>query len=152
MKFFFLFLICYSYCLSDTLIHLGNFGTFQNAVSVSCGREEFVFVSDLSSNLIYKFDFSGKLLSSFGGTGLGENELNQPYSIDATNGLDVIVADCRNNQLKRLDYNLRFIQLFSFNIYNLTAEPSSKIYNPVSVSVLSTGEIFFLFDAGLYRA
>lgn len=152
MRFWILFFILKLTSLSDTLIMVGNYGTFENAVSVSSGREEFIFVSDISLNQIYKFNREGKLLANFGGTGMGENELNEPYSVDATNGLDVLVTDFRNNQLKRLDYDLRFIQLFNFNLYNLMADFSSKIYNPRSVCVIQTGEIFLLCDAGLYKA
>jgi hypothetical protein len=136
----------------DSLQLSGAFGKFQNAVSVSASREEFIFVSDLESNKIYKFSKEGKELASFGGTGLGANELNQPYSIDASNGLDVLVADYQNNRIKRLDINLNFILSFDFNSYNLTAESSRKIYNPRSVVTLSTGDVFVLCDASNYKA
>ncbi|KXK55211.1 MAG: hypothetical protein UZ05_CHB002000646 [Chlorobi bacterium OLB5] len=109
---------------------ISSFGKFQNAVSITTAREEYIFVSDLDANVIYKFSRSGSKLAAFGGAGLGQNELNQPYSIDASNGLDVLVADYQNNRIKRLDINLNFILQFDFNSYNLTAESSKKIYNP----------------------
>lgn len=136
----------------DSLIYLGSFGNFRNAVSISSAREEFIFVSDLESHKILKFSGDGKELASFGGAGLGENELNQPYSVDATNGLDVLVADFQNNQIKRLDINLNFILSFDFNNYNQTAESSAKIYNPRSVMTISTGDIFVICKASGYSA
>lgn len=141
-----------SLAAGDSLLLTGSFGKFQNAVSVSASREEFIFVSDLESNKIYKLSKEGKELASFGGTGLGTNELNQPYSIDASNGLDVLVADYQNNRIKRLDINLNFILSFDFNSYNLTAESSKKIYNPRGVITLSTGDVFVLCDASNYKA
>lgn len=137
---------------ADTLLILNSFGKFQNAVSITTSREEYIFVSDLDANSVYKFSRTGAQLAAFGGAGLGQNELNQPYSIDATNGLDVLVADYQNNRIKRLDINLNFILQFDFNSYNLTAESSMKIYNPSGIMTLSTGEVYVLCDASNYKA
>lgn len=135
----------------NTLIKDASFGKFQNAVSISTAREEFIFVSDLQSNKIYKLDKNGAELASFGGSGMGENELNQPYSIDASNGLDVLVADYQNNKIKRLDINLNYLMAFDFNSYNLTAESTRKIYDPKGILTISSGEVFVLCDASNYR-
>lgn len=137
---------------NDTLVQTGTVGKFRNAVSVSTAREEFIFVSDIDDNTVYKFSRAGKQLAAFGGSGLGQNELNQPYSIDASNGLDVLVADYQNNRIIRLDINLNYILQFDFNAYNLTAESSKKIYNPNGVMTLSTGEVYVLCDATNYKA
>lgn len=131
----------------EGLYFTSDFGKFQDAASISTSREEFIFVSDLGSNKIYKLSAQGIELASFGGVGLGTNELNQPYSIDASNGLDVLVADYQNNRIKRLDINLNFITQFDFNTYNLTAESTDKIYNPKGITTLSTGEVYVLCDA-----
>ena len=141
-----------SLIVNDSLIFNGTFGKFKNAVSISIAREELIFVADLDENKIYKLSKTGAELASFGGTGQGPNELNQPYSIDASNGLDVLVADYQNNRIKRLDINLNYILSFDFNSYNLTAESSKKIYNPNGVMTLSTGEVYVLCDATNYRA
>jgi len=135
----------------NALIKEASFGKFQNAASISTAREEFIFVSDLQSNKIYKLDKNGAELASFGGSGMGENELNQPYSIDASNGLDVLVADYQNNKIKRLDINLNYLMAFDFNSYNLTAESTRKIYDPKGVLTISSGEVFVLCDASNYR-
>lgn len=131
----------------ESLYFESDFGKFQDAVSISTSREEFIFVADLGSNKIYKLSQDGTELASFGGVGLGTNELNQPYSVDASNGLDVLVADYQNNRIKRLDINLNYITQFDFNTYNLTAESSEKIYNPKGITTLSTGEVYVLCDA-----
>jgi len=141
-----------SVIVNDSLVFKGTIGKFKNAVSISTAREEFIFVSDLEDNKIYKLSTMGVELASFGGSGLGQNELNQPYSIDASNGLDVLVADYQNNRIKRLDINLNYILSFDFNSYNLTAESSNKIYNPNGVMTLSTGEVYVLCDATNYKA
>lgn len=137
--------------LTNKLELVSSFGSFQNSVSVSTSREEFIFVSDLDANKIYKLSTEGVTLATFGGTGLGNNELNQPYSVDAGNGLDVLVADYQNNRIKRLDINLNYISQFDFNAYNQTAESQDKIYNPKGTASLSTGEVFTLCDATNYK-
>jgi hypothetical protein len=137
--------------IRNGLVLVSSFGKFRNAVSVSTAREEFVFVSDLETNKIYKFGQDGTELASFGGSGMGENELNQPFSIDASNGLDVLVADYQNNKIKRLDINLNYLLAFDFNSYNLSAESTRKIYNPRSILTLSSGEVFVVCDATNYR-
>ncbi len=153
LSIFYLLLLVMSPLFAQDSLHVtGSFGKFTNAVSISSSREEFVFVSDIAENKIYKIDINGIEKASFGGTGLGNNELNQPYSVDASNGLDVLVADYQNNRINRLDYNLNFLLSFDFNSYNLTAESTRKIYNPRSILTLSSGEIFVLCDASNYKA
>lgn len=150
---FLLFLIypCLAFSQTDSLFAISYFGDFNDAASVSSSRGEFIFVSDIGTNKILKFSKSGNLLSSYGGTGLGKNELNQPVSIDASSGLDVFVSDYLNNRLIRLDNNLNLISSFDFNVYNPGVESSKKIFNPQSLAYLSTGELFVLSEAGNYK-
>jgi len=136
----------------DTLFISSSFGDFTDASSISSSRGEFIFVADAGTNKIYKYNKECKLLADYGGPGLGKYELNQPVSIDASNGLDVFIADYLNNRIVRLDYNLNFIYLFNFNLYNPLAESSKKIFNPISVALLSSDELFILCDAGNYNA
>ncbi|HEY3250204.1 MAG TPA: hypothetical protein VGK25_03705 [Ignavibacteria bacterium] len=141
----------FAYSQTDSLFPISYFGELTDAASISSSRGEFIFVSDISINKVFKFNKEGKLLASYGGTGLGKNELNKPVSIDASNGLDVFVSDYLNNRLIRLDNNLNFISSFDFNLYNPGVESTKKIFNPYSISYLSTGELFVLSDAGYYK-
>ena len=148
----FIFLILSLFVPQKDSINLENsFGDFRQAVSISSSREEFVFVSDIQTNQIYKFSKKGELLLNSGGSGFGNSQLNQPYSIDASNGLDVYVCDYNNNRIQRYDLNLSFITSFDFNIYNQTADNSKKIYYPHSIVFLNTSDIFVLADAMSYR-
>jgi hypothetical protein len=154
-KFFLIiaFVLSFQITLSqDSIQPVSSFGKFENGVSVSTSREEFIFVSDIGSNKVYKYSQDGTVLGSFGGSGMGINELNQPYSVDASNGLDVLIADFQNNRIKRLDINLNYIAQFDFNAYNQTADSPDKIYNPRSIASLSTGEVFVICDATNYKA
>lgn len=136
----------------DSLIYKESIGEFKDAAAVSVSRDEFIFVTDIQTNKIYKYSAAGKLLNTFGGTGFDQNTLNQPAAIDASNGLDVFVCDYQNNRIQRYDINLNFIGTFSLNSYNLTAESSGKIYYPHGIAFLNTSEIFILADATNYKA
>ena len=135
----------------DTLIFENSFGNFQNAVSISTAREEFIFVCDTRANQVIKFSAKGEQLTSIGGAGFGQNELNRPEGIDASSGLDVYVCDYQNNRIQKYDLNLSYITTFDFNNYNVTALNSDKIFFPASIAFLSTSEIFVLADASQYR-
>ncbi len=130
----------------DSLELISSFGKFQNAASISVSREEFIFVSDIRTNQIYKYSKSGDKLQTFGGTGSGNNQLNNPVSIDASNGLDVFVADYQNNRIQRYDIKLHYVATYNFNVYNLTADVSKTIYYPSGIAFLNTSEIFVLVD------
>lgn len=150
---FFLPLPFIIYALPDDTINISlRFGNFVDAESISISRGEFIFVSDLGSNKIYKYNSEGLLIASYGGTGLGKNELNQPVSIDASNGLDVFVCDYLNNRIVRLDDKLNLISSFDFDYYNTGVGSSKKIYNPRSITSISTGELLLLCEAGNYKA
>ena len=137
---------------TDSIFAMNSFGEFSDASSISSSRGEFIFVSDIGKNQIFKFDVNCNLLQTYGGTGLGKYELNQPVSIDASNGFDIFISDQLNNRIIRLDYKLNLISIFEFNIYNIQAENSNKIFNPASLTTISTGNLFVLCDAGNYRS
>lgn len=137
---------------TDSLIYKESIGEFKNAGAISASRDEYIYVTDLQTNKIYKYSLSGKLLNSFGGTGFDDNTLNQPVAIDASNGLDVYVCDYNNNRIQRFNVTLNLVGSFSLNAYDLTAESSGKIYYPHGIAFLNTSEIFILADATTYKA
>lgn len=146
--FIFLFHRCELY--SDTLTCINSFGNFEKAASINCSRGEFIFVSDIQRNLIYKFTADGTLIKDFGGYGFGNSQFMTPISIDASNNLDIFVCDYYNNRIQRFDLNLNYIASFDFDTYNLIADMSRKIYYPRSIAFLNTSEIFVLCDATNY--
>jgi hypothetical protein len=135
----------------DSLNLATSFGKFQNAASISTSRDEFIFVSDIQTNQVFKYSKNGNKVQTFGGTGSGNNQLNNPVSIDASNGLDVFIADYQNNRIQRYDIKLHYVATFDFNIYNLTADISKRIYYPSGIAFLNTSEMFVLVDAGNFK-
>lgn len=135
----------------DSLNLIDSFGKFQSAQAISTSREEFIFVTDIQTNQIHKFNTEGKEILTFGGSGFSNDELNVPMAIDASNGLDVYVCDYQNNRIQRYDLLLNFIATFNFNTYDLTSDNSRKIYYPYGIAFLNTSEIFVLADASTYK-
>jgi hypothetical protein len=134
---------------SDTLTNPDiTFGSFENAECISASRDNYLFISDIYTNMIYKYSKKGELLIKIGGPGLNENQFNNPSCIDAKNGLDVYIVDYNNNRIQKYDINLHYITLFDFNNYNLTSGLSSKIYYPISMAVLPSSDIFVIKQTG----
>jgi len=144
-------ILAISFFPPDSLHFIDSFGKFQSAQAISASREEYVFVTDIQTNQIHKFDSKGKELLTFGGSGFSNDELNVPMAIDASNGLDVYVCDYQNNRIQRYDISLNYIATFNFNTYNLIADNSRKIYYPYGIAFLNTSEIFVLADASTYK-
>ncbi len=136
----------------DSLVYSGSFGNFGNAVSISTGRSEFIFISDASTNQVFKYSSKGIELARFGGTGFGSNGLNNPVSIDAGDGLSVYVCDNLNNRIQKLDYKLNYITAFDFNVYNQTADNSKRILYPSGVAFMSSGDLVTLIKSSEYKA
>ena len=135
----------------DTLYIEKTFGNFQSAEAISTARDELIFVSDSRANQVIKFNSKGEQVASVGGSGFGQNQLNKPMGIDASNGLNVFVCDNMNDRIQKFDVNLNYISAFDFNTFNATALNSEKIFYPYSLAFLSTSEIFVLADATVYK-
>lgn len=150
LNFIFLFSSLF-YSSPDTLYTEKSFGNFQSAEAISTARDELIFVSDSRANQVIKFNSKGEQINSVGGSGFGQNQLNKPMGIDASNGLNVFVCDNMNNRIQKYDINLNYISAFDFNTYNVTALNSDKIFYPSSLAFLSTSEIFVLADATVYK-
>jgi len=102
----FLFLFFGFSCFAQN-IHL--FGDFSDAQSISLDPHGNVYVVDVGTNSIQKFDVEGRLVTRIGGYGWGQLEFDQPYDVCATNGLDVFVSDYGNHRIQRYNRKLEYI-------------------------------------------
>lgn len=83
----------------------GNFdlfepGKFSAPEDVTVDLEGNIYVIDAAQNHMFKFSSSGDELQSFGSTGSGEKEFNQPQGIAFFNRT-VYIADTGNNRIVR---------------------------------------------------
>ncbi len=65
-----------------------------------------IYVADTGNNRIQKFSADGTVVGQIGGLGSGFQQFDAPFSISASSGLFVWVADYNNHRLLRLDRNL----------------------------------------------
>lgn len=59
------------------------------------------YVLDGARATITQLDSTGHVLAVWGGTGSGDSQFDEPSDIDATNGLELFVADTGNRRIKR---------------------------------------------------
>lgn len=69
----------------------------------------FLYVADTGNQRILKWNPSGSVVAEIGGFGWGTEQLDDPVSVWAKNGLDVLVADMNNQRIVRYDRDLHFI-------------------------------------------
>ncbi len=83
----------------------GNFDIFQPGKfsvpeDVTVDQEGTIYVVDADSDFMFKFSTAGEELQSFGGSGDGEKQFNQPHGVAIFNKT-LYVADTGNNRIVR---------------------------------------------------
>ena len=68
-----------------------------------------LYIADTGSHRILLLTLKGKLVRSIGGQGWGQDQFDRPVAVDASNGLDVFVADYNNRRLIRYDKDLNYL-------------------------------------------
>lgn len=117
-------------CKIDTdgklLLEIPNAGTgevpggWKGLTSVTVSSDGAIFASmGYGSNIIHKFDATGKLLKSFGSKGTDEKQFDTPHglAIDTRFGAPrLLVADREKRRLVHLDLDLNWIGVYSSNL------------------------------------
>lgn len=93
-------------------------GGFKGVTAVTVGPEGHIFVAcGYGSNLIHKFDPSGKLLKTAGGRGNGEGEFVTCHGITLDTRWEgapsLLVCDRENRRLVHLDLDLNFKKVYA---------------------------------------
>src|ERR1051325_2575393 len=81
---------------------------FKKARAVAIGPE-FIYVLDGMTNELQCLNDRWEVVSHTGSYGWAESSFDNPPDLDATNGLDVFVADYGNHRIQRFDRNLNFV-------------------------------------------
>lgn len=115
-------------------------GNFTNASSISINPTGYLFVSDVSSNEVYKLDTLGNELKSIGGYGWDEYSFDEPIDVFATT-LNVYVCDKNNDRVQIFDKDLNF--LTNFNTNNID-NPDLAFAYPICSGISSQGDIYVL--------
>lgn len=115
-------------------------GSFANAESFSVSQSDFIYVTDIEKDEIYKLDLNGTVLKFIGGYGWSEAAFDNPVDIFAST-LNVYVTDENNDRIQFFDKDLNFISQFSSqNISN----PEYDFRYPTSAVISPLGDLFIL--------
>jgi DNA-binding beta-propeller fold protein YncE len=98
-----------------------------------------LYIADTGNNRILKLNQEGELLASVGGFGWENEQFDQPLDVDASNGLDVFVADFNNERIERYDRDLNYLSSFKSPE---NTPPELRFGFPVSVGISRHGELF----------
>ena len=116
MKTFLSFIVALLFTLptiAQNYVFEGQIGSFRNASSFCITSAGFFYVTDKTSDEVFRLDTLGNKLQDTGGYGWTESTFDQPVDVFAT-PLNVYVSDKNNHRIQRFDKNLNFIsQLYT---------------------------------------
>jgi len=130
---------------------------WKEPVSVSSSPLGYLYVSDAATHSITRITIQTGDVILQGGEGWDNGQFELPISIDASNGLNVYVADQQNHRIQVLDKDLHFLSLLSGA--EETAEDGAFQW-PGDVAISPLGDLYVIdgdrprilrFD-GQYRA
>lgn len=108
-------------------------------ISVSTAGE--IYLLSAKDCVVDRFDSKGKLLSTFGGKGSGNQFLNDPKSIWTQNDLKIYISDYGNSRITLLTKELGYISTFNNFSNNYFSE---EFRYPIFVSVMYNSDILVL--------
>lgn len=101
--------------------------------SILC-EDEFILVSDIKKNCIFKFGYDGKLIDTIGKLGNGDEEFSYPTDIEKFND-KYYILDSRNNRVKIYDKELKFIENIKLGLEDkLEFTPEKMIFENLCVT------------------
>lgn len=126
--------------LAQSFNFIKEFGNFKESSALSVTQGYNIYVSDTDKNEIYKFDNSGRKISSIGGYGWDIEAFDEPIDIFAT-PLNIYVADKNNNRIQIFDRELNFLSLFK--THENEAQEFSFSY-PTCAAISTNGDLLIL--------
>jgi len=122
-----------------------EFGSFDNAVSLSVSANGDLMVLDAGRNQLLQLSQAGDVVKTIGGRGWGDLEFDSPTDVSANIGLNVYIADYNNRRVQRFDRKMNFVQ--SFTADNIVPALSGSFY-PRAVALSAQGELFIVESDG----
>lgn len=125
---------------AQSLIADGELGEFQNASAFSFSKLNVIYVTDISTNEVYKLNLSGIVENFTGGYGWNTGNFDMPVDV-FSNTLNVYVTDKNNNRIQIFDRDLNFLSDFKGD----RADNSEYHFAyPLSAEVSPLGDLFVL--------
>jgi len=120
--------------------YAGEIGEFRQASSFTISSLGFIYVTDVATNEIVKYDLQGNKLKDIGGFGWGNAQFDSPSDI-CTGPLNIYVADKNNHRIQIFDKDLNLITLFKSNSVSYNTPVFAY---PVAVGISNQGDMFIL--------
>ncbi|MBF0343616.1 MAG: VCBS repeat-containing protein [Nitrospirae bacterium] len=108
----------------------------------SSGKTPFVYVTDLYSNQIIKYDTGGKVVTRWGGSGNEDGMFSQPSSIAVDNQGYVYVTDAQNNTIQKFTGKGEFISSQFISSGNESGTADAKFDRPSGLAIDASGNLF----------
>lgn len=124
--------------------------SFEQARSVATDGLGFLYVADSGRDVIVRMDYDGRILATFGGPGIEAGQFDDPFDIDPTNGLVIIIADAGNGRIQRFSREFMNTGIIPVGLEDATETANQagekRQYlgygRPVAVVSSMTGELF----------
>ena len=117
---------------------------FRSAWGVAVDKDDNIYVSDLFSNCVYKFNKSGELLKRFGKKGSGPGEFSCPRGVKVADD-QVFVCDDDNHRVQVLTTELEPVKQFGSR-----GTGDGQLNGPTSIAVDREG-MLYVSDWGNHR-
>lgn len=127
---------------AQTVNYINSIGNFKNAVSFCIIPSGSFYISDNSTNEVYKIDSDGNILKEVGGYGWKNGLFDDPADVFA-NELNVYVSDKNNNRIQIFDKNLNYLSEFKTN----ENESSSYIFERPACFAISNQSDLLVLDS-----
>jgi hypothetical protein len=118
---------------------------YRNAVSIDyTSSDDVLFIVEQGRNRILRLSSDGIRTDSVGSRGSGDYRFDRPSSVDATNGLQIFVADQNNARIQLFERRLSYISTIRAPGDRQGINP--VFFSPALVTVNSFGDVF-VYDA-----
>ena len=114
-------------------------GQFIQPTGIAADSAGNVYVTDIYSDRIQKFDSTGTFLTKWGSLGSGDGQFKDPYGIAVDSGGDVYVADRSNNRIQKFDSTGTFLTK-----WGTLGMGDGQLWLPSGVAVDSSGNVYVL--------
>jgi DNA-binding beta-propeller fold protein YncE len=125
---------------AQSFVYHSSIGKFKDATSFYITSSGFIYVTDASTDEVYKLDTLGNVLKYAGGYGWDGGLFDDPSDVFA-NPLSVYVCDKNNHRIERFDKYLNYISL----LYTRDSDTSGERFGyPLSCAVSQQGDLYIL--------